>query len=557
MSKLTESYNHGVDSTPLLEKTIGLVLQETAEKSPDKEAVVFCAEGIRKTFSQLLKETDALAAGLLALGFQPGDRLAVWSPNRYEWVLTQYATAKVGIILVAVSPMFGPEELKYALNKVQPQGIVIAPTSPKKDFHKVLMSVVKSETGSPDSLSQLKIISMGEETEGDVLKFWDVTKKGGEQEVERLKQLQQTLQPDQPIHIAFTSGTTGPPKAPVFSHRHVINNCYFTGRRLNYHEEDHRLCVPMPIWRALGMIVCNLNPLVFGHTAVYSGPDFNPIAVLAAIDKERCTSVYGNSPMLMALVKQPTFGDYDISSLRTATIGGQGIGGSDLPLPMLQMFRQKLHLINVTVAMPMTECGPVAFQSILGDPDEKLTSTVGCPHPHVEVKVVDDAGCTVPVNTPGQFLTRGYYTMLQYWGDQGKTDQAFTADGWFQTGDIISMNEDGYVQLLGRESERIKVGDTYIFPKELENVLRSHKQIKDGQIVEVSVSGETKLCACVVLESAASLTETDILDFCKDKLPAVKVPQFVCFFDTFPLTPTKKVKKSEVKLEAERRLNLS
>ncbi|XP_077984125.1 medium-chain acyl-CoA ligase ACSF2, mitochondrial-like [Glandiceps talaboti] len=542
-----KSYAHTVGSTPLVGQTIGKIIESTTEKYPDKTAVVFCRDGIKKTYTQLKEEVDRLAAGLLAIGIKRGDRVGMWSPNRLEWVLTQYATARIGALQVNINPAYRPMELEYALRKVGCKALISDQNFKTQDYWSMLCEICpevqKSHPGEIQSpnLPELKsVIMLGKGHFPGAYMFDDVMEAPSKQHFIQVEECQDDLQFDDPINIQFTSGTTGNPKGVTLSHHNIVNNADTVGRTLGYDTSDHVISIPVPLYHCFGMIVGGLASMVFGSTAVYPSPSFEPLAALQAIESERCTSQYGTPTMFIDMLHHEDFDKYDMSSLITGVMAG-----SPCPIETMKQVNNKMNMKEVTICYGLTETSPVTFQSKRDDPIELRVSTIGKPIAHNEAKIIDSAtGEVIAVGTPGELCTRGFTTMLEYWEDEKKTSEVIGKDRWFHTGDIGVMDENGYVRIVGRMKDLVIRGGENIYPVEIEQFLYKHPKIEDVQVIGIPDKrmGE-ELCAWIKLKAAQTADEDEIKNFCKGQIAHFKIPRYICFVDAFPLTVTGKVQK--------------
>ncbi|XP_052281556.1 medium-chain acyl-CoA ligase ACSF2, mitochondrial-like isoform X2 [Dreissena polymorpha] len=538
---LQYSYTQGAGDVPLRGATIGSLLQEQAEKTPDREAVVFCADGVRRTFSQLLAESDRLAAGLLTLGLQKGDRVGIWGPNSLEWILAQYATARAGLILVQCRALISAVKFK------------------EQDYYDILFQLIpemaSQNPGNIHShvLPDLKhVIMMGEDQHPGTWKLSDVMNAGSDSDIRNIPDLQRRLQFDEPINIQFTSGTTGFPKGATLTHHNIVNNSYFIGLTLDYHNRGTRICIPVPLYHCFGMVIGSLQMVNHGATCVFPSPGFDRSATLKAVQSERCTSLYGVPTMFIDMLNHHDFDTFDLSSLYTGVMAG-----SPCPIETMRQVIAKMHMDQVTVCYGTTENSPVTFQSHRDDVIEKRVSTVGRAHPHVEAKIIDEDGHVVPVGTSGELCTRGYVVMLGYWKDEARTRETILPDRWYKTGDQAVMDEKGFVRITGRIKDMIIRGGENIYPLEIEQVLYTHPKIQDVQVVGVPDKrlGE-QICAWVILKEGQTATEQEIQAFCKEKVARFKVPKYVQFVTEFPLTVTGKVQKYKIREAATRSLGL-
>ena len=541
---LTQSYVHGASAVPLIGDTIGSHFDKAVERWPEREALVVRHQNIRWTYRDLQREVDALAAGLLALGLEPGERIGIWSHNNSEWVLTQLATAKAGLILVNINPAYRLTELEYALNKVGCRALITMPSFKTSDYIGMLDTLApelaRARPGYLDAakLPALRhVIQIGGAAPG-AIPFDCVYGTGGPAERARLQEWAGELQFDQPINIQFTSGTTGLPKGATLTHHNILNNGYFLGEAMHYDETD-KVCIPVPLYHCFGMVIGNLACVTHGSAMVLPGEGFDPLTTLQAIEAHRCTSLYGVPTMFIAELDHPDFAKFDLTSLRTGMMAG-----APCPIEVMRRCIRDMHLTEITIGYGMTETSPVSTQTAIGDPLEKQVATVGRVHPHVEVKIVDAAGKVVPRGTPGEFCTRGYSVMLGYWEDEERTAQAIDAAGWMHTGDLATMDEDGYCNIVGRIKDMVIRGGENVYPREIEEFLYRHKAIQDVQVFGVPDPryGE-ELCAWIKLRPGMTLGADEVKAFCRDQIAHYKVPRHIRFVDDFPMTVTGKMQK--------------
>lgn len=545
MSKPAISYVHGGCPEPLRYATIGETLESAARSWPEHIALIARHQGVRWNFAALNAAADELASGLLALGFEPGDRLGIWSPNRVEWVVTQFATAKAGIILVNINPAYRVGELEYALNKVECRGIVIAEQFKSSNYvdmlNKLAPELASASAGELNAakLPHLRcVICLGDNAHPGMVRYADVVAAGGAAQAQRLAEIRPTLQPDDAINIQFTSGTTGMPKGATLTHFNVVNNGYFVGRAMNLSAAD-RLCIPVPLYHCFGMVMGVLTCVTTGATMVFPEEAFEPGSVLEAVAEERCTALHGVPTMFIAELDHPQFRAYDLGSLRTGIMAG-----APCPVEIMNRVFDEMNMHEVTIAYGMTETSPVSFQSDTADALEKRVSTVGRIHPHVEVKIIDDDGRVVPRGDKGELCTRGYSVMLGYWNDAEKTSEAIDAAGWMHTGDLAVMDEDGYVNIVGRVKDMIIRGGENVYPREIEEYLYRHPQVQDVAVFGVPDKkfGE-QVAAWVKLRDGESASEDQIRDYCREQIAHYKVPAYIRFVDDFPMTVTGKIQK--------------
>ena len=539
------SYVSGAGMQPLIYQTIGNALVKAAQRFPQREALVVRHQEIRWTYAELLQRADDLARGLITLGFQPGDRVGIWAPNCAEWVLTQFATARAGLILVNINPAYRTHELEYALNKVACKGLVTAATFKSSDYLAMLAQLAPElDTAEPGRLSSGRlphlrtVIRLGDEDTPGCFNFAAVSAMGGAAERERLEELSTLLQPDDAINIQFTSGTTGSPKGATLTHFNILNNGYFVGQAMNFTEAD-RLCIPVPFYHCFGMVMGNLNCAIHGAAMVIPNDGFDPALTLAAVSEEKCTALYGVPTMFIAELDLPGFREYDLSSLRTGIMAG-----SSCPIEVMKRVVAEMNMSEITIAYGMTETSPVSFQSSTDDPLERRVSTVGRIHPHVQVKVIDPEGRTVPIGEKGELCTRGYNVMSGYWDDPDRTREAIDAAGWMHTGDLATIDAEGYCNIVGRVKDMVIRGGENIYPREVEEFLYGHDKIQDIAVFGVPDDqyGE-QLCAWIKLKEGKAADEAEIKAFCKDRIAHYKAPHYIRFVDEFPMTVTGKLQK--------------
>jgi len=539
------SYVHGGSDQPLLGETIGACLDRIAKKFGDREALVVRHQNIRWTYAQLLKLTNNLAASLMRMGLEPGERVGIWSHNNAEWLLTQLATAKAGLILVNINPAYRRSELRYSLNKVGCRALVLASRHHGTDYLGMLQELAPElATSLPGKLSAVAVpalshvIRLGTERTPGTFNFDELLVDASDHELRRLAELGATLQFDDPINIQFTSGTTGSPKGATLTHHNILNNGYSVGVAMNFSERD-RLCIPVPLYHCFGMVLGNLVCLTHGATMVYPSPGFNAQAVLEAVEEERCTALHGVPTMFIAVLDHPRFTEFRVDSLRTGMMAG-----APCPIELMKKVMSRLHMPQVTIGYGMTETSPISFQSSMADPAERRVSTVGRILPHQEVKIVDEDGRIVPRGETGELLTRGYCVMRGYWEDPERTAESIDAAGWMHSGDLATLDEQGYCRVVGRSKDMIIRGGENIFPREIEEYLYRHPKIQDVQVIGVPDQkyGE-EVCACIVLRAGEQATAEEIRDFCRGEVAHFKVPRYVRFVDNFPMTVTGKVQK--------------
>ncbi len=479
----TLSYVCGASDEPLLYKTVGAALEDAAVQWPERIALIVSDQAIRWSYRHLNDAADRLAAGLLCLGLVPGDRIGIWSPNRYEWVLTQFASAKAGLILVNINPAYRLSELEFVLNKVGCKALVLAPAFKSSDYVAMLRHIAPEISAQPADNHQLKrlpalrfLILTDAEPPPGFLSLGDVESLGTPSDRARLTVLRSLLQPEDPVNIQFTSGTTGLPKGVTLSHHNIVNNGYFVARRMRFSPSD-RLCIPVPLYHCFGMVMGVLGCVTHGAAMVFPAAGFEPQSVLETIAIEGCTALYGVPTMFIAELEHPEFHRFDLKSLRTGVMAG-----APCPVELMKRVVAEMHLREVTICYGMTETSPVSFQSHCDDPIERRVSTVGTIHPHLEVKIVEADGKTVPRGQRGELLTRGYSVMHGYWDEPQKSREAIDERGWMHTGDLATLDDQGYCKIVGRVKDLIIRGGENISPREIEEFLYRHPKVQEAQV---------------------------------------------------------------------------
>jgi fatty-acyl-CoA synthase len=525
------SYSQGLGTIPLLGETIGENFDRAVREHPDRDALVVRHQDVRMTYAELGEAVDRAARSLAGLGLVKGDRVGIWAPNCAEWVITQFATAKLGIILVNVNPAYRTSELAYALRQSGCRALVSAPTFKTSDYR----AMIEQVRGDLPDLEHVLFIGEGlfEDGAGDV--EWP------------------ELDLFEPINIQYTSGTTGSPKGATLSHSNILNNGYFVGEFCNYTEQDH-VCIPVPFYHCFGMVMGNLACVSHGACMVVPAPSFEPAATLAAVAEEGCTSLYGVPTMFIAELEDPSFPEHDLSSLRTGIMAG-----SPCPEQVMRKVIDRMHMEGVTICYGMTETSPVSTQTTAEDELERRVGTVGRVHPHVEVKVVDpETGRTVQRGEPGELCTRGYSVMLGYWDDPKRTSEAIDAARFMHTGDLATMDDEGYLKIVGRSKDMIIRGGENVYPREIEEFLYTHDAISDAAVYGVPDPryGEAVMVS-VILRDGASLTDDELREYCADKIAHYKVPKYVLFVDEFPMTVTGKIQKFRMRDAAVEELGLA
>jgi fatty-acyl-CoA synthase len=528
----TPSYAHGASRTPLLGDTIGAHLAEIARRHADAEALIVRHQGVRLSYAQLLAASDRVARGLLGVGFRAGERVGIWAPNRAEWVLMQFATARVGIILVNINPAFRATELGYALRQSGVSGLVLCPSFKGADYLDILAS-----SDPPDSLRC--IIVLDDAARDGQIGWSELERVGDRVQQSALEETASRLTPDDPINIQYTSGTTGNPKGATLTHHNLLNNGFFIGERLRLSVSD-RVCIPVPFYHCFGMVLGNLACVTHASAMVIPAEAFDPLATLETVESERCTALHGVPTMFVAELEHPRFAEFDLTSLRTGIMAG-----SPCPVEVMRQVVSRMHMIEVTICYGMTETSPVSSQSSVDDSVELRCTTVGRVHDNVEVKIVDPkTGLTVPRGTFGEFCTRGYSVMLGYWNDDTATAAAIDRARWMHTGDLAVMDDAGYLNIVGRIKDMIIRGGENVYPREIEEFLHTHPAVSEAQVVGVPDQryGEA-ICACIRLRPGMSLTEDEVRAFCRGQIAHYKTPRYVRFVESFPMTVTGKVQK--------------
>ncbi|WP_047247483.1 AMP-binding protein [Maribacter thermophilus] len=534
-----KSYEQGLSNTPLLGETIAENLKRTVDKYPNREALVVPYQNYRATYSDFWRQVGQAAKGLLAFGIKKGDRVGIWSPNRFEWVIIQYATARIGAIMVNVNPAYKAQELSFALKQSEISLLIMSKGFRQTNYIHILNEVRSSCIHLKDVLvidhDWEKLNTMG-------TKITD----------EELEAIEATLEFDDPVNIQYTSGTTGFPKGATLSHHSILNNGFFIGERMGYTEND-RVCIPVPLYHCFGMVLGNLACTTHGACMIFTGEAFEAATVLKTVQDEKATSLYGVPAMFIAELNHPEINDYDLSSLRTGIMAG-----SQCPSSVMRDVREKMHMKEIEICYGMTETSPVSTQTFLDDNEERRCTTVGKVHPHLEIKIIDpDTGKIVPRNTPGELCTRGYSVMLKYWNNPEATAMVLDEGRWMHTGDMAEMDEHGYVKIVGRIKDMIIRGGENISPYEIEEYLQNHDDIFDVQVIGVADKkyGE-QVMAWVILKDGATVTEEELKNYCKGQIATYKIPYYWKFVNEFPVTVTGKIRKVEMREIANRELGL-
>ncbi|MCU8009986.1 AMP-binding protein [Shewanella sp. SM87] len=558
ISPLNVSEFRGESSPKLVEKTIGQYLDEIAATYPDQLAVVVHHQHIRWNYRQYLAQIDALATGLLKLGIKSGDRVGIWSPNNIEWCLTQYATAKIGAIMVCINPAYRPEELQYALSNVGCRAVICADKFKSSNYLEMLYELAPELTSCPAGKLQAKavpelefVIRMGAEKSVGMLNFDDLIVDVTAADRIMLERIAKELSPYDAINIQFTSGTTGSPKGATLSHHNILNNGYLVAEAMKFTCHD-KLCIPVPLYHCFGMVLGSLVCLAKGAAAVFPGESFDPLTTLQVIEQERCTALHGVPTMFIAELEHPEFARFDLSSLRTGVMAG-----ATCPEEVMRRVQNLMYMKEVLIGYGQTECSPLNHITEIDSPVEKRVLTVGRALPHTEVKIVDEFGEVLPINQPGEVLpinqpgevcSRGYCIMQCYWNDPEKTAATIDSQGWLHSGDIGQMDEQGYVQIVGRIKDMIIRGGENIYPREIEEKLYTHKDVQDAAVfgVQSDKYGE-EVCAWIKVRSGAAITEADIRHFLTEKFAYFKVPRYIKFVDQYPMTVTGKIQKFKMR----------
>lgn len=545
MTDFTQCYASGTSDVPLIGATVGAQFDAAVARWCNRDALIVRGQDIRWSWADLKERVDAFAAGLMDLGLEPGNRIGIWAPNCAEWAITQFATAKAGLILVNINPAYRLAELEYALNKVGCTALVTAVAFKTSDYIGMIRELAPElDAATPGVLRVARlpdlrhVIQVGGSDVAGTWAFEDILVRGkaaGQAEVDALAP---SLQFDDPINIQFTSGTTGSPKGATLTHHNILNNGFFVGSAQALGEDD-RICIPVPLYHCFGMVMGNLASVTHGAAMVYPGEGFDPLATLETVAAEKCTALYGVPTMFIAQLQHPEFANADLSSLRTGIMAG-----SPCPAEVMRQVIDQMHMEDVTIAYGMTETSPVSTQTAVDDPIERRVSTIGRIHPHLEVKIVDGDGRVVAPGVTGELCTRGYSVMRGYWDDEERTAEAIDTGKWMHTGDLATMDEAGYFNIVGRIKDMVIRGGENLYPREIEDFLHRHPKIADVQIFGVPDEryGE-ELCAWIKLVDGENALEDQIAAFCEGQVAHQKIPRYIRFVDEFPMTVTGKIQK--------------
>jgi fatty-acyl-CoA synthase len=545
MTDLTQSYASGTSDVPLIGATIGAQFDAAAARWGARDALIDRQQGIRWSWADLKERVDDFAAGLMDIGLEPGSRIGIWAPNCAEWTITQFATAKAGLILVNINPAYRLAELEYAMNKVACTALVTAAAFKTSNYIDMIRELAPElDTAEPGELKSARlpdlrhVIQIGGDQTPGTWAFEDILARGGKAGHGAAAALAPSLQFDDPINIQFTSGTTGSPKGATLTHHNILNNGFFVGRAQALTEDD-RICIPVPLYHCFGMVMGNLASVTHGAAMIYPGEGFDPLATLDAVAAEKCTALYGVPTMFIAQLQHPDFANFDLSSLRTGIMAG-----SPCPVEVMKQVIENMHMEDVTIAYGMTETSPVSTQTSVDDPVDRRVSTIGRIQPHLEVKIIDSDGRIVPPGETGELCTRGYSVMRGYWGDAERTAEAIDSGRWMHTGDLATMDDAGYFNIVGRIKDMVIRGGENLYPREIEEFLYRHPKIADVQVFGVPDDkyGE-ELCAWIKLADGETAEPAEIAAFCDGQIAHQKVPRYIRFVDEFPMTVTGKVQK--------------
>lgn len=539
------SYAAGTTEFSLLNTTIGQAFDEVTEKFPDRPGLIVSHQNIRWTFSDYRKHVDQLAAGLVKIGVRKGDRVGIWSPNCYEWSLTQFATAKIGAIMVCLNPAYRLNELEYALKKSGCHAIIAAESFKTSEYLVMLGALLPElddcapgELASTNFPNLKSVIRLGDAKTPGMYNFADICTESSPLDLHFLQQAAEGIEPSDPINIQFTSGTTGAPKGATLTHHNILNNGFVVGEGMSLTENDS-LCIPVPLYHCFGMVLGNIAALTHGTAAVFPSEAFDPLTTLQAVQTERCTALHGVPTMFIAILELPEFASFDLTSLRTGIMAG-----ALCPEAVMKKVIGEMHMEDILIAYGQTECSPVNHMTHASDRLEKRVSTVGRVGPHLEIKIVDHNNQIVPMNTQGEICCKGYAVMRGYWEDEEGTRNAIDTEGWLHSGDIGVMDEEGYVQITGRIKDMIIRGGENVYPKEIEDYLYGNAKIEDAQVFGLPQEkyGE-EVCVWVKLRAGESMTADELKEFCHGQIAHFKIPSTIRFIEEFPMTVTGKIQK--------------
>ena len=545
------SYVHGTGTEALKPWTVGQCLDRAASLFPRSDALIVPYQDVRWSWRELADVVDAYAAGLIALGLKPGERIGIWAPNCWEWVVTQFATAKAGLVLVNINPAYRLAELAYALDKVGCTALITAPSLKTSDYiamlHELIAEIGSSKPGrlkSPRFKDLRLLVRLGEVRSGGFLNFPEIAAAAGPAEREALVRLGECLQFDDPINIQFTSGTTGAPKAATLTHHNIVNNAFFVGRQMRLSEKD-RMCIPVPMYHCFGMVLGTLTCVVYGTAMVFSSAGYDAGEVLKVVEAERCSVLHGVPTMFIAELDHPDFRKRHLESLRTGIMAG-----APCPVELMRRVMSEMNMAEITIAYGMTETGPVSFQTSVDDPLDRRVNTVGRVLPHIEIKIVDEDGRVVPRGVAGELLTRGYSVMPEYWNDPERSAKAIDMARWIASGDVAVLDEEGYCQIVGRIKDMVIRGGEKIFPREIEEFLYRHPKVEEAEVFGVPDEkyGE-QVAVWIKLREGETANAEEIQAWCKGKIAHFKIPHYVKFVDAFPMTVTGKVQKYVMRKE--------
>jgi fatty-acyl-CoA synthase len=556
VTPLTQSYFSGTSDSQLIYQTIGDCLDHICQRFPDNEALVVRHQDLRWTYAEFKREIDRLATGLLALGIQPGDRVGIWGPNSFEWALVQYATASIGAIMVCINPAYRLHELEYALNKVSCRAIVAAQSFKTSQYLEMLQELAPELAScAPGQLQAEKfphletVIRMGADSSAGMLNFAAVCSMGTATQHQQLEQIKATLRPDDPINIQFTSGTTGSPKGATLTHCNILNNGHLCSTSMAFTDKD-RLCIPVPLYHCFGMVMGNLACLTQGATAVYPAAAFDPVETLLTVQEEKCTGLHGVPTMFITELDHPRFWEFDLSTLRTGIMAG-----APCPVEIMKRVIGDMHMENILIAYGQTETSPVNHITLPNDSIHKRTETVGRAVPRVEIKITDENDRVLPIGEKGEICVRGYSVMRGYWDDEERTLETIDPAGWLHSGDLGVMDDEGYMQVVGRIKDMVIRGGENVYPREVEEFLYTNPNIAEVQVFGVPdpKMGE-EICAWVQLYPGQSMTEEELKDFCRGQITHFKIPRYVRFVDEYPMTVTGKIQKFVMREQMEAEL---